>query len=140
LHEKLVAKLKALGEKDELLRELAASGLVTPREGLTSTEIMVLAILAGSCLLPNDKVSIYIGKRDAEKAGVTNVGYTIAIKKLLKKRFIKSEEIIDEENGERYQGVYITESGWDWVEANESEFILHRVKEPDPFSDDDIPF
>jgi hypothetical protein len=138
LHEKLVAKLKALGEKDELLRELAASDLVTPVEGLSSTEIMVLAVLAGSCLLPNDPVGVYIGKRDAEKAGVTNVGYTIAIKRLLKKRFVKLEEVVDEEDGERYQGVYITESGWDWIETNDSKFILHRVKESNPI--DDLPF
>jgi hypothetical protein len=138
LHEKLVAKLKALGEKGELLRNIAASDLITPVQGLSPSEVMVFAVLAGSCSLVDSSISYYGCKRDAEQANVTSVGFNLAIRRLLAKNFVELRQLYDETDGESYQAIQITENGWTWLEANDSQFILHRS--PTTAGDDELPF
>ncbi len=99
---------------------------MAPVEGLSQSEIVVLAVIAGSSFLPSNPVSAYSAKQDAERAGITNMGFNIGVRRLVTKSFIKLEELQDENNGERYDGIRITESGWTWIDANESRFVLHR--------------
>jgi len=136
LKQKLTDRLKALIEKGEALRNIAESDPVAPVEGLSHPEVMGLAIIAGSSFLPNRAVAVWGAKRDAEQAGVTNMGFNLAIRRLIAKRYIEFEELYDEENRESYDGVRITEAGWAWIEANESRFLLQRTEPKDV----DVPF
>ena len=138
LKQKLTERLKALIEKGEALRNIAEADPVAPVEGLSHPEVMGLAIIAGSSFLPDKSVGVWGAKRDAEQAGVTNMGFNLAIRRLTAKGYIQIDQLWDELNGEPYDGVRITETGWAWIEANESRFVMQR-QEPEG-EDDDIPF
>ena len=136
LKNKLTTRLKALIEKGEALRNIAESDPVAPVEGLSHPEVMGLAIIAGSSFLPNTAVAVWGAKRDAERAGVTNMGFNLAVRRLAAKKYIEIEELWNERDGESYDGVRITDAGWAWIEANESRFLLQRQES----KDEEIPF
>ncbi|OYX28614.1 MAG: hypothetical protein B7Z03_11275 [Hydrogenophilales bacterium 32-62-9] len=136
LRESLTAKLKAIIERNEVLDQIE-SDPVTPIEGLTQVEVLVLAVIAGEAYMPNNAVAVNGAKRDAERAGVTNMGFNLAVRKLTTKKFVRVEELWDERDGESYNGLAVDEDGWKWIEANESMFVLHRQ---DKKKEEDIPF
>jgi hypothetical protein len=138
LRDNLTIKLKALSERSEVLDQIAESNPVTPIEGLTSIETLVLAVVAGEAFMPDNPVSVYGAKHDAERAGVTNMGFNLAIRKLTSKKLVRLEDIWDEQNSGSYSGLAITEAGWQWIEANESRFVLHRQDKRK--KDEEVPF
>ena len=69
---------------------------------------------------------------------VTNVGFNIGIRRLLAKSFIEMSELWDDQNGEPYDAMRLTDSGWRWIEENETLFILHRPTAEQEVAD--IPF
>jgi len=137
LKESLTAKLKAISERSEVLDRMSEADPVMPIEGLTPIETMALAVIAGEAFMPDTAISVYSVKSDAERAGITSMGFNLALRKLLSKDFVKLEDMWDEHSSDRYNGVAVTESGWQWIEANESKFVMHRQ---DKKKDDDIPF
>lgn len=137
LRDSLTSKLKAISERSEVLDQIAESTPMTTIEGLTAMETLVLAVVAGEAFMPEHAVSVSSAKHDAERAGITNMGFNLALRKLTLKMFLRFEDMYDERSGESYNGLAITESGWQWIEANESRFVLHRQ---DKKKDDGIPF
>lgn len=137
LREKLTARLKALIEKGEVLRNIAESDPVATVQGLSHAEVMVLAVVAGSSFLPGNPVSVYSCKRDAEQAGVTNMGFNLAVRRLLTKKFVVIDTLFDEHTEQPYDGIGVTDLGWSWIEVNESRFVLHR---PEQQESHDLPF
>lgn len=138
LRENLTARIKALLQKGETLQKLAEADPVAPVEGLSQAEIVVLAVVAGSSFLPSNAVGVYSAKSDVERAGVTKMGFNIAVRRLSGKKFIDIVDMWDENNQEQYDGVRVTEDGWKWIDANESRFVLQRPpKESVP---DELPF
>lgn len=138
LKQSLTARIIALVKKDETLQKLSEADPVAPVEGLTQAEILVLAVIAGSSFLPSNSVSAYSAKRDAERAGVTNVGFNIGVRRLLGKSFIEMTELWDEQSSELYDAIRLTDNGWSWIEENETLFILHRPNVD--LQIEDIPF
>jgi len=62
-------------------------------------------------------------------------------------QYVELTEEPDNDNGGYYSALKITDRGWDWIEANEQQFILHRgdgPKGPKTFpkrtEGDEIPF
>ena len=137
LREGITAKIKAVSERSELLDRIAEATPVSPIEGLSAIETLVLAVIAGAAYMPEHPVSISGVKQDAERAGITTMGFNLALRKLSGKHFLKLEDIYDEREGDSYNGVAVTEAGWQWIEANEARFVLHRTERK---KDDDIPF
>lgn len=138
LKEALTAKIKAILEQDAVLDRFAESNLTTPVHGLSQPEIVVLAVVAGEAWLPGNAVEVSTAKRAAERAGVTSMGFNLAIRRLLSKRFLRTADIWDERNSEQYPGLAVNDEGWEWIDANDTNFVLHRpAKKKD---DDDIPF
>ena len=81
-----------------------------------------------------------------DKAGFTALGFSIGLKRLREKGLLKLGEVTDY-NGETSQAILVTPSGWDWIEKNEDQFILHHPSKPKTANkpkpsadDDDIPF
>lgn len=139
LQDTLTGKIRALLEKGETLQKLSEADPVAPIEGLTQPEVLVLAVIAGSSSLPAATVSVHVAKREAERAGVTNMGFNVAIRRLKTKNFIGITSTFDEQNGESYPSVQVTESGWTWIDRNESLFVFHRPNR-ETLTDKDIPF
>lgn len=122
----MTARIKALIAKGETLQKLSEADPVAPIEGLTQAEMLVLAVLAGSSFLPSGSVAAYSAKNDAERAGLTNVGFNIGIRRLTTKGLVEVIDLFDEQSGEPYQGLRVTENGWKWVDDNEGLFVVHR--------------
>lgn len=136
LRENLTAKIKAMLAQGDVLEKISEADPLVPIEGLSQTEILALAVIAGSAFLPEEPVAAYSAKRDAEAAGLTSMGFNIAVRKLTAKRFIEMPELWDEHNGEPYSALKISDAGWTWIEKNESRFALHKPEKSKP----DIPF
>jgi hypothetical protein len=126
LRDNLTAKVKAIMEQGKVLEQIAEADLLVPIEGLSSPEILALAVIAGGVFLPGDTFSVYVAKRDAEVAGLTKIGFNIAMRRLTAKQFIEILEDWEVHTGEPYEAVRITENGWGWIEENESRFALHK--------------
>lgn len=137
LRDSLTAKLKAISERSEMLDQIAESTPMATIEGLTAMETLVLAVVAGEAFMPEHAVSVSSAKHDAERAGITNMGFNLALRKLTAKKLVRLEDLYDERSGDSYNGLAVSEAGWQWIEANESRFILHRL---DKKKDDSMPF
>ncbi len=138
LRESLTSRIKALAQKGETLQRLAEADPIAPVEGLSQVEIIVLAIIAGNSFLPSGGVAVFSAKRDCERAGITNMGFNIGIRRLTVKGFIEMTELYDQDQRENYDGVRVTSTGWEWIDINESRFVLHRP--PESVTEKDIPF
>jgi hypothetical protein len=133
----ITEKITAYVKKDVALQIMSDTEAISPVAGLSQPEIMVLAILAGG-FSPNSATAIYSAKQDAERAGFTSVGFNLGMRRLLLKKFIEETTMQDEYNSEPYPGLELTGEAWEWIETNESMFVLHRVTKGD--MSDEIPF
>lgn len=134
----LVERIKALLNKTEALRQIAESDQIAPTQGLTQTELMVLAILAGDTALPGAFSTVYSLKEDSERSGLTSIGFSLAFRRLAAKQLINVTEEWDEHRDQVYSAARLTDAGWTWIEMNESLFVL---KKPSPKTlENNIPF
>lgn len=136
LRDSLTAKIAAIVKHDAVLEKIAEESPVNPVHGLSPPEVLVLAVIAGDAYLPDLATSVNNAKRSAERAGVTSMGFNLAVRRLMQKKFIREQEIFDEMNSEAYAGLAIAELGWSWIDANESQFVLTRPEK----IESDIPF
>ena len=138
LRVRIKERAEALLRKGETLRQIAESEQIATQEGLSQAELMVLAIITGETVLPDSAISVYILKHDAERAGLTSIGFGLGYRRLLRKGLVETVNL-EGEFGEQYDGARMTPSGWEWVESNEELFSLKKTQKADDF-DDDIPF
>lgn len=122
----LAERIKALLNKTEALRQIAESDQIAPTQGLSQTELMVLAILAGNTAFPGATSTVYSLKDDSERSGLTSIGFSLAFRRLVTKTLIEIIEEYDEQRDEPYKTTRLTESGWNWIENNESLFALKK--------------
>ncbi len=137
LKQNLTAKIAALLKKGENLQKISESSPLAPKSGLSQPEILVLAVMANAATMPDMPVAIWSLRRDAERAGVTSLGFNLGIRRLTAKQFIASNPVEDRQEEETYDGLLVTEQGWRWIESNESQFVVQRTPGPEP---DEIPF
>ena len=134
----LCEKIKALLTKTEAIRHFAESDQIAPTKGLSQAEILVLALLAGDTGLPNSHVPLYALKNDAERSGLTSIGFSLAFRGLNAKMYIKVSKEANSYQDEPYEAGRLTDAGWEWVEKNEALFTLKKPTMQD--IDNSIPF
>ena len=140
LQSAITARLEALLKRTDALRAIRDTEQVAPVQGLSQPELVVLATVAGSIVLPDEGVSAYVAKQDVERVGFTAVGFAIGLKRLREKALVGLREATDRD-GDTYQVICITSDGWDWIERNEDKFILRRpAREAGSSSEDSVPF
>jgi len=142
LSDAIIERLKAAGERGQTLQQIAEAEPIAPISGLSQIELAVLAVAAGAAL-PGIGFSLWSLQNDAEKIGISKIGISLALHRLRQKKFIE-DAMVEDRNGD-YPGVALTSTGWDWIDANESNFTLRRSvkaapKYDDGITDDDIPF
>lgn len=136
----LTERLKAALNRDESIEMMAAREITTPVQGLSQNEIRVLAVIAGGTSMPGSPLIVWRAKEDAERAGVTNMGFNLAIRKLSANGHVAIRDEYDDEREEKYSLLTVSEIGWSWIEKNESKFVLSRLEKRLEDSDDNIPF
>jgi hypothetical protein len=158
LSDAIIERLRAAAERGQTLQQIAESEPVAPVSGLSQIELSVLAVAAGAAL-PRTGFSLWGLQNDAEKIGLSKIGISLALRRLMQKQFLE-DAMVEDQNGE-YKGAAISSKGWDWIDANDDNFTLRRSATPststasfdqrpqsgvDDFaqsaeiSDDDIPF
>ncbi|MFO1154721.1 MAG: hypothetical protein U1E42_13830 [Rhodospirillales bacterium] len=136
MRESLTEKIKAILKQDAVLAKIAEADPVSPLHGLSQPEILVLAVIAGDVFMPHLAASVGIVKQSAERAGITSMGFNLAVRRLLQKQMIREEDVWDERDGERYPGLVVADDGWAWIDANDTQFVLNRPEK----KKDDLPF
>lgn len=134
----ITEKIGAIVKKDTALQLMSDTEAVAPVAGLSQPELMVIAILAGG-FSPRSYTPLSSAKNDAERAGVTSVGFNLGLRRLLAKYFVEESTDQDDYNDDPYPVLQLTEQAWEWIEANESLFVLHRVTKEEK-EDDSFPF
>jgi hypothetical protein len=145
LRTSITDRIKALLNKREVVRRIEESEQVATTHGLSAPEILIVANLAGDTGVLHSTTSMHMLKEDCERGGLTAVGFSLGLRRLMSKKFA---ETVEEEgyNGEAYTAARLTDAAWQWIEKNSDVFVLKRDppakrKKPsiDDF-DDDIPF
>jgi hypothetical protein len=126
LSENLTSKIKAVSEREDQLSELSEATLITPVSGMSQPELMVLAVLASSLSSPDATLSQWAAKRDAESAGVTGMGFNLALRRLQTKGFIETGLEENPHHDEPTAVLSLLNRAWDWIDVNESKFVLHQ--------------
>lgn len=142
LQTRLTAKIQAITDREAELEQIAEFDLITPVAGLTQPEFMLVAVLAGALYSPDSSLPLWTAKQDAEKARLTALGFNLALRRLIQRGFVLSTIEHDPMDGESYSALSFTDSAWDWIDANESRFVVHNepVQEVEEEEEDEIPF
>lgn len=141
LQTSITERIRALLDKGEVLRQFAETEQVAPVAGVSQPELFVLAALAGSTYPTDSSNALYRLQKEVERAGLTPVGFSLGVRRLKKKRFV--ETFTDTDQDGAYDAVRMTDEGWEWMDRNESKFLIRREKQKAKNvddSDDDIPF
>ena len=132
LRQEISTRAKILLEKNPSLQDTEAKPAAA-QGNLTQIEIRVLEIAAAATDIPGSAESTSRLKHAAEHSGLTGFEFGLALRRLQKRTFVEFREG-ENDYGERYQ----TDSGWSWIDSNESS--LHEARRNPQTSDDDIPF
>lgn len=135
----ITARIKANAEQGERLEQLAEAELISPVSGLSQPEFMLLAVLASGLPSPTAGEVLWVTKRNAEKAGITGMGFNLALRRLQSNGFVTTYEETDDRDGEVSTILQLTDKAWDWIDENDSKFVLHKPVEYAEM-DDEIPF
>ena len=103
----------------------------------------MLAEVCSDIYMPESGVRVSSGQSAVERAGLTALGFSLGIRRLVKRGFITIS--IDADFNGQFQAIYLTEDAWVWIEANEDMFKVHKRKAApreisDIVTDDDVPF
>ena len=138
LRREITERAKAIVQRSAAKQVIEAEQ-VAPQEGLSQIEILVLAVAAAATDIPGSRESIYSLKRDAEKSGLTGVGFGVALRRLQQKDLVEFD-VSENEDGESYGTVVISDNGWNWIDSHESLFSLRKDENTSRLFGDDIPF
>jgi hypothetical protein len=129
LRETLTKTFEALLAQPETIQRFTDSTPLADEGGLTQPEIIVLGVVANNAFLPGSEVPAYSVRNDAERAGSTVLGFNLGVRRLINRGYLEEFEISDPHQEENYPGLRITEKGWQWIETNDSRFLLEAKKE-----------
>ncbi len=142
LKQQIVERAEALKSGAET-KKLIENEQVAPTEGVSAIEIQVLSLIATESVSIKEPIAAFSLKHRAKSAGLTGIGYSLALRRLQTRGYLEIIEQMDRE-GDSYSVVVLQEAGWNWIDSNESLFMLRNDKPAtshhSDISDDDIPF
>ena len=113
---------------------------IAPQDGLSQREIQLLGVVADATATPGEKARVWSLRTDAESIGLTAVAIGLAFRGLTRRGFLEIVQVEDRD-GYDYDGAYVTDSGWDWIENHADLFNLtERLKDKHDDSNDEFPF
>jgi nucleoside 2-deoxyribosyltransferase len=98
LSDAITERLQAAAERGQTLQLIAEEGPVAPVSGLSQIELTILAVAAGAAL-PGSGFSLWSLQNDAEKLGLSKIGISLALRRLMQKQFLEDARIEDQ-NGD----------------------------------------
>ena len=141
LEQQIYDRAKALLTRSLLMERAADADESSIAQGLSQQELIVLAVLAGETAIPDSTTPVFSLQHGVERAGLTTVAFGVAIRQLLRKKFVSTQTESDSNSFDDYLTVQITARGWQAIEANQQGFVVHKIESQSlSVSDDDIPF
>lgn len=134
LKARITKRLIALAAKRSTLDQISSNRTMTQIEGLSQPELIVLAAAAGNTTHDSDSASSSAVRNDVMQSGFTAIAFSLGIRRLVSKGFIKHDSEYDED-GDSWPTIVVTADGWAWIDSNEDKFVL-RVPRTEP----EIPF
>ena len=123
-------------------RQMDDADPIAPHDGLPQREVHLLGLAASETAAPDARESVWTLDSKAKSSGLTPVAFGLAFRGLARRGFVKTERVEDRDGD--YDGAYVTDEGWRWIEEHDHLFNLEwRSKvsvENDPDIDEDIPF
>ena len=123
-------------------RQPIEAGQIVPTQDLKPAHILVLKYAAAETKIPGHGVSPSSLRESATRAGLTELGFTVALQGLKRKGFLEIN-YGEDEYAEYYETVIVTDIAWAWIDNNDSQFSLFReTKQKDQviLTEEDIPF
>jgi Nucleoside 2-deoxyribosyltransferase len=125
LKDAITKRIRALRAKEKSIDALDQMAVLTPTEGFSDHQIVALLSVAVGADVPGGSVSAFWVKRECERAGYTEIAVTLALRSLIRGKYIEMSFDTDE-RGEQFPTYNATERGLDWLEANQSRLMLRR--------------
>ena len=123
-------------------RQMDDADPIAPQDGLPQREVHLLGLTAAATAAPDARESVWSLGSKAESGGLTPVAFGLAFRGLTRRGFIETERVEDHDG--EYEGAYVTDAGWRWIEAHDHLFNLEAKSRVGVGSvvniDDDIPF
>ena len=137
----ITARAKAVLERASEV-QMDEANPVAGQDGLSPREVHLLGLAAGATAVPDAREAVWSLNRMADEGGLTSVGFGLALRGLVRRGLIAIEEVEDRDG--EYEGAYVTDEGWEWVDEHSDLFNLSKPKQVvrphlDDL-DDDIPF
>lgn len=126
--EKLTRKISKLKSVSTVIPVTPVNKSVDNIEGLTYQEITFLGAILSSQESMDEYVSAWNVKEQMKRSGLNEIAFSICMRKLLAKNFIEAS-MVNDYNGNEYNGIIITQDGNEWVLKNEDKFSLEYQAE-----------
>lgn len=142
LRAKITARAKALRDEGSMVKTLMASDGHAPDGAPSAVEMALLGILGDQTEILGGALAFWSLKHAAEWSRLPMIQVNVGLRRLMARNFVAISAEQDH-NGEDYDVVSITETGWTFVDANERMLAGHKAAPPPPEPDDyedDIPF
>ena len=136
-----IAKRASVLLEGVVSKQMEDADPVAPQDGLPQREIHLLGLAAGETAAPDARESMWALGRKVKDSGLTLVAFGLAFRGLVRRGFIKTEQVDDHDGS--YEGAYVTDQGWQWIEEHDHLFNLEWKSSTgaDSVEDfDDIPF
>ena len=91
LKNKIAERAEALREKAET-RQIIENEQVASQEGMSQIEILVLALAAAESGTSEDSIATFGLKHDAERSGLTGIGFSLALRRLQRRGFVDNPD------------------------------------------------
>ena len=121
-------------------KQMEDSDPIAPLDGLPQRETHLLGLTAAETATTDARESVWKLRNTAESGGMTSVAFGLALRGLIRRGFIKTEQVEDYDG--EYIGAYVTDEGWCWIEEHDHLFNLELRSQSALQNDldDDIPF
>jgi nucleoside 2-deoxyribosyltransferase len=128
LQKTISERLTAAMSRGEQMRQMSAAEVLAPTEGLSQAELFVLTGIGGHVMPTSSARPLYSITSDIERMGLTSIGISLGLRRLLSKGLVSISNEPDEQ-GYPVEHVSLTELGWEWIDKNEHLFIVRRETE-----------
>ena len=134
--EKLKSQISETAEaylkQERSLKRITSSQQIALTDGLDRQEVLILAVLASHTAIPDSTSNVYALKKDAERSGLTSIGFGLALRSIVKKGYVEIIDISDDFGEEINKLAQLSSIGWEWMSRNESLFVLSREESSEP--------
>lgn len=141
LRTRITDRLKARATHEEMFKQAAEAEQVSRVDGLSPTELMLVAAIAAETESPEASTVLWRVKEASERQGLTPIGFQLALRRLMTKSFVKVTNEFDAESERHYDLIALTPGAWEWIDQNETRFITQKkARTTQIIAEDDIPF